>query len=179
MAQFLRQSTAVTILMGQFVDSTDGATAKTALSIAQADVRLSKNGADPAQKDDSGTAVHKENGYYAVTLDATDTGALGRLRVMISKATALGVKDDFVVFPGPVFDALVSGTAGLAANVLQWNGHAVEEAINGEPVVTLDATQTAYAPAKAGDEMDIVNSPNSVGIGVIVQAIWGTRPWQA
>jgi hypothetical protein len=41
----------------------------------------------------------------------------------------------------------------IDCNALYWNGHAVLEAVNGSPVVTLGATQAAYAPAKAGDAM--------------------------
>lgn len=45
----LKQSTAANIVLGPFVDSTDGVTAETALSIAQANVRLSKNAGTIAQ----------------------------------------------------------------------------------------------------------------------------------
>jgi hypothetical protein len=41
-----------------------------------------------------------------------------------------------------------------AVNVTKWNGGTVSTpAVTGEPVVTLGATQAAYAPAKAGDVM--------------------------
>jgi hypothetical protein len=46
--QWLREDTVVTVKLGPFVDSTDGATAKTGLTIQKADVRLSKNGGDMA-----------------------------------------------------------------------------------------------------------------------------------
>jgi hypothetical protein len=157
MTRWLRQGTNATVLMGQFVDSVDGATAKTALSLVQADVRLSKNGGDPAQKHEATTATHKENGYYAVPIDDTDTGTLGRLRIMITKATSLGAKDDFMVLPPAVFDAMVAGSDNLDVNAVQWNGHAVLEAVNGSPVVTLGATQTAYPPAQAGAEMTLTD----------------------
>ena len=42
---YLKQSTAATLALGPFVDATDGVTAETGLTISQADVRLSKNGA--------------------------------------------------------------------------------------------------------------------------------------
>ena len=38
--------------------------------------------------------------------------------------------------------------------------------------VTLAADQPDYAPSKAGDKMDLVNSPNITGLGVLVQSIW-------
>ena len=43
---YLKQSTAVDVILGPFVDEDDGKTAETGLTIAQADVRLSKNGAN-------------------------------------------------------------------------------------------------------------------------------------
>lgn len=46
----------------------------------------------------------------------------------------------------------------LDVNVYTWNGTAVTApAIAGSPVVTLNATQAAYAPAKAGDAMTLTN----------------------
>ena len=46
---YLRQSTTQTIRFGPFLDSTDGITAETALTIAQADMQLSLDGAAFAQ----------------------------------------------------------------------------------------------------------------------------------
>lgn len=45
-------------------------------------------------------------------------------------------------------------TANQAVNVAQWGGSNIATpAVTGQPVVTLGATQAAYAPAKAGDAM--------------------------
>jgi len=109
----LRQSTAVTIKLGPFVDATDGVTAETALTIAQADVRLTKNGGDIAQKSESASATHDELGYYNVALDTTDTNTVGTLRVMVSESGALPVFRDFQIVEEAVYDALFgSGAAG-------------------------------------------------------------------
>jgi len=110
--EFLKQSTAVTKKMGPFVDDTDGKTVETALTISQADVRLSKNGGAFAQKNDSNAASHDENGYYGVQLDATDTATLGSLRVAISESGALPVWQDFMVIPSHIYDWLF-GSGGL------------------------------------------------------------------
>lgn len=112
----LKQSTTATIKLGPFIDDTDGKTAETALSIAQADVRLSKNGGDFAQKNSTTSATHDENGYYDISLDATDTGTLGRLRVAVSKSGALPVWQDFLVVTANVYDTLCS-TDSLDVNV--------------------------------------------------------------
>ena len=50
MPSWLKQSTAVDIALGPFVDAADGVTPETALTIAQADVRLKKNAGAWAQK---------------------------------------------------------------------------------------------------------------------------------
>ena len=50
---YLKQSTAVTLKLGPFVDSSDGNTEETALTINAADVKLSKNGGTFAAKNDS------------------------------------------------------------------------------------------------------------------------------
>jgi len=112
----LKQSTATTIKLGPFIDDTDGKTAETALTIAQADVRLSKNGGDFAQTNNTAGATHDENGYYDIPLNATDTGTLGRLRVAVSKSGALPVWQDFLVVTANVYDTLCS-TDSLDVNV--------------------------------------------------------------
>ena len=112
----LKQSTAATIKLGPFIDDTDGKTAETGLTIAQADVRLSKNGGDFAQTNNTAGATHDENGYYDIPLNATDTGTLGRLRVAVSKSGALPVWQDFLVVTANVYDTLCS-TDSLDVNV--------------------------------------------------------------
>ena len=104
----LKQSTAATIKFGPLIDDTDGKTTETGLTIAQADVRLSKNGGDFAQKNSATSATHDENGYYDIPLDATDTGTLGRLRIAVSKSGALPVWQDFLVVTANVYDTLFS-----------------------------------------------------------------------
>jgi hypothetical protein len=58
---FLKQSTAYTFRIGPFLDDANGKTAETALTITQADVRLSKDGAAFAQKNDATSCTHDEN----------------------------------------------------------------------------------------------------------------------
>jgi len=120
--QLLRQSTAVTRKIGPFVDSTDGVTPETGLTIAQADVRLSKNGGDFAQKNDATGCTHDEDGWYGCPLDATDTGTLGSLVIAIAVSGALPVWHEFTVVPANVYDALVAGSDVLEADLTQIGG---------------------------------------------------------
>lgn len=114
----LKQSTAVTLKLGPFVDSADGFTAKTALTIAQADVRLSKSNGAYAQKNDATSATHDENGEYAVPLNSTDTGTLGRLKIMIVKSGALPVWVECWVYQANVYEAMFGGTEFLEVTPL-------------------------------------------------------------
>lgn len=113
MTILLKQSTAVEIPFGPFVDDVDGKTAETALTISQADVRLKKNGGSWAQKNDTTSATHEENGYYEIPLNSTDTNTLGRLRVAVNESGALPVWQDFMVVPANVYESLVNGVEWL------------------------------------------------------------------
>ncbi len=118
----LKQSTAVTIKLGPLVDDADGKTAETALTISQADIRLSKNGGDFAQSNNAAGATHDENGYYDIPLDTTDTNTLGRLLVAVSESGALPVWKEFIVLPANVYDSLVGGTDKLDVNAAELGG---------------------------------------------------------
>lgn len=120
---WLRQSTAVTVKIGPFVDNADGDTEETGLTISQADVRLSKNGGNYAQKNESSACTHDELGEYDCALDATDTGTLGRLRLAVHESGALHVVKEFMVVPANVWDSLF-GSDKLDVSVVQWLGTA-------------------------------------------------------
>lgn len=128
---WLKQSTAVTIKMGPFVSSTDGVTPQTALTIAQADIRLTKNGGAFAQTHNAAGGTHDENGYYGIPLDTTDANTLGTLRVAIFKTGALPVWQDFEIVAANVYDSLIGGGAELAVNVDQWKTGAPNALIAG------------------------------------------------
>lgn len=108
---FLRQSTAVDIAIGPFVDATDGVTAETGLTIAQADVRLKKNAGAWAQVNDNTSATHEEAGWYEKELDATDTNTVGILLVSVQESGALPVWHSFQVLEEAVYDALFAASA--------------------------------------------------------------------
>ena len=122
---YLKQSTATTIKLGPFVDDTDGKTAETALTLSQADIRLSKAGGDMAQKTESSSCTHDEIGIYDCALDTTDTGTLGRLSVMVHESGALPVRQDYFVVTANVFDSLAS-TDLLQVDVQQVSGSSAD-----------------------------------------------------
>jgi hypothetical protein len=102
----LRQSTAVDIPIGPFLDETDGKTIEDGLTITQPDVRLKKNGGNWAQKSAAQTLSHEEFGYYELTLSTTDTDTLGLLKIAVHESGALPVWLDAVVMPANVWDSL-------------------------------------------------------------------------
>jgi hypothetical protein len=118
---YLKQSTAITLKIGPFLDETDGKTAETGLTIAQADVRLSKNGGDIAQKTESTSCAHDELGIYGCPIDATDTNTLGRLQLWVHESGALPVFIDYMVVTANFYDSLFS-TDKLQVDLTQLGG---------------------------------------------------------
>lgn len=151
MTIWLKQSTAVTIVLGPFVDSTDAVTAETGLTISQADVRLSKNGGAFAQKNNATSCSHMEIGHYSCPLSTTDTNTLGALRVAVAESGALPVWADFMVAPANVWDSLF-GADKLDINVEEWNATAVPaEHTAGYPIATIkDGTGTGEIDTTSG-----------------------------
>lgn len=115
--KLLKQSTAVTIKLGPFLDSTDAVTAETALTISQSDVLLSKNYGAFAQKNDSSAATHDAAGWYGVPLNTTDTATLGPLQIHVNESGALPVWDFYTVVPANVYNSIVAGSGYLNVNV--------------------------------------------------------------
>lgn len=154
MATWLKQSTAVDIALGPFVDSTDGFTAETALTISQADVRLKKNANNWGQKSEATSATHEENGWYEVKLDTTDTNTLGILVVAVNETGALPVWREFLVLPANIYDSLVSGSASdyLQVDVAQISGSNVStsSAQLGVNLVNISGSAVSTSTAQLG-----------------------------
>jgi len=140
----LKQNTAFVWKAGPFVDDGDGKSAETGLTIAQADIRITKNGGDYAQSHNSAGGTHDETGNYDIPLDTTDVNTVGTLRVMIQKSGALPVWQDFFVYPANVYDSLV-GSDLLDINVSKIN----------------ETSQTA------GDLTALINALNDISLGDI------------
>ena len=119
--QYLKQSTAVTLKIGPFLDETNGKDAETGLTIAQADVRLSKNGANIAQKGDATSCTHDELGVYGCPVSTTDTGTLGRLQLWVHESGALPVFHEYMVVTANFYDSVCS-TDTLKADLTQIGG---------------------------------------------------------
>jgi hypothetical protein len=121
---FLRGNTASQeVLFGPFVDSTDGNTAETALTIANTDIKLWKSGATTLASKNSGGATHISNGNYYAVLDATDTATYGPMEIVVQVAGALAVRREYIVLPEIVYDSFVPASSGAPLplwGVLDW-----------------------------------------------------------
>ncbi len=146
--RFLKQSTSSTLLLGPFLDETDGKTAETALTISQADVLLWKEGGTTlAQKNESTTCTHRSNGYYTCPIDTTDTNTLGTLVVTVAESGALPVRQDYLVVPANVYDSLVLGTDLLQGDVQEINGNTTAAdnlAVSAQEMYTGTVDNTAF-----------------------------------
>lgn len=156
----LKQSTAATVVLGPFVDSTDGVTAETALTISQADVRLSKNAGTFAQANEATSATHMENGYYSKPLSTTDTNTLGRLTITVSEAGALPIRQEYEILPAHEWDALFTAT-GSALRGIKAYGTAQ----------SATATTVVLAASEA--------IPNDVVNGDLIAVYDSTNGWQS
>lgn len=140
---FLRQSTTQTIRFGPFLDSTDGVTAETALTIAQADRQISKDGGAFAQSNHTGNSTHDTDGWYSDDLNATDTNTVGELILQVVVTGSLPVWFRYWVIEESIYDAVYGASAaGFDSNqrvdVGEWLGNAVT-ASSGNPDVNIES----------------------------------------
>ncbi len=119
--KFLRQSTAATVVVGPFVDVTDGFTAEAGLTDQSANGRLIKNGTGGAITVSSW--AHDWNGQYLVGLSTAHTDTVGRLRLAFyDVATYRPVVEDFMVLPANSYDSIVAGSDVLQTDLTQIDG---------------------------------------------------------
>ena len=183
---YLKQSTAVDILLGPCIDDTDGKTAETGLTL---DVEISMNGQALANKTDADTPVHDAagtvDGYYNCELDATDTGTLGIITVVAHAAGFLPVRHDYQVVTANWYDTMCS-TDQFDVNVTNVAGTAQTANDNGADINTLitevgkvpksdgavswNATALAAIEAEANDALEAVQLDHLLGVTTGVAA---------
>jgi hypothetical protein len=111
-----KADTAKTIPIGPFLDSTDGITAETALTISQADVLLWKEGGTTfAQKTEATACTHRSNGFYTCPFDTTDTNTEGTLTISVAETGAVPVWHECQVLAADFYDARYGATALVTA----------------------------------------------------------------
>lgn len=125
---YLRQSTASQeIPLGYFLDSADGNTEETGLTIANTDIKLWKTGATTLADKNSGGATHISNGIYYAVLDATDTDTLGSLVIFVHVAGALAIRLECVVLAANIYDSMIAASDNLQIDLVQAGGSVISQ----------------------------------------------------
>jgi hypothetical protein len=159
---YLRQSTASQVrTIGPFIDDGDFKTLENALTIANTDILIKKNGAASAAKNSGGATADASGGLYHLTWDATDTETVGELYGSVKVAGALVVFFSYVVLEEAVYDALfVASAPGYVVdqpvNVTKWLGTAAATpTVAGVPEV--DITHLVGVAQSATDLKDFAD----------------------
>jgi hypothetical protein len=171
----LRQSTASQeVPLGYFVDSADGNTEETSLSIANTDIKLWKMGATSLANKNSGGATHISNGLYYTVLDATDTGTLGSLVIFVHVSGALPVRLECEVLTANVYDSWIAGSdtfdvqvTGIAAGAITATAIATDaidaDALADNAITAGTFAADAITDAKVASDVTIASVTGAVG----------------
>jgi len=101
--QFLKQSTAASVIVGPVLDADGNAYTSAVIG----DFNLTKNGTTAALAA-AATATHSHNGNYIIALTAGNTDTLGRLAISMNKSTYGMTIFRYDVLTANQFDALVT-----------------------------------------------------------------------
>lgn len=164
MVQELKQSTAIVVHVGPFVDVGDGFTPETGVTLSGADeAEVLKNAATTTTSISGLTfaAITSCDGWYALSLTTSETDTLGHLEVIVhDDSVCLPVHVRFEVVTANVFDSRYS-TDKLEVDVTQWLGTATPApGTAGVPSVDVLRWNTAVVavPTVAGvPEVDVTH----------------------
>ena len=121
MAQILRQSTQVIVVIGPFVDVGDAFTPETGVTLSGADEAEILKANTSTTTDISGAtwaAITGCDGYYALTLTTSHTDTVGALTVMVNDdSVCLPVLARFQVIEEAAYDAMYAASADPKADI--------------------------------------------------------------
>ena len=168
MALPLRIATAnQVVILGPFLNSTDGVTAVTA-ALNNNDIKVYKHNSNTGANKNSGGATHIASGFFYSTLDATDTDTAGRMVVSSSMAGTLPVWHEFHVHNNVWFDSAY-GTDYLQVDTIQFNSANVSNTAAQIGVNVIQIANNAPASALIGN-VTSVNSLNGFAANAITAA---------
>lgn len=147
--RFLKSTASQLIQIGPFLDDDDGITPKTGLTIANTDIQFLKNDGTSFVNKNSGGATEIANGWYYITLDATDTNTEGSL--------IMRCKIDDCLLVWREWEVIDPASALYGVNVVNWKGSAA-------PAMTGDAYARLGAPAGASVSADIAALPTDADV---------------
>ena len=160
MARKLKQSTAKTVVVGPFVDSSGAAV--TAPTIASIDITAYKDGGTavtitPAASGSSNDMVHVDDGFYSLELTATDTNTCGYLRLTFQISGSLIFMEDFEIVDGASYNQEVLGYEYTSEGKRIWfvDGSTDGTGDTGTRAAPFDTVVAAVAAAGPGDTIRI------------------------
>lgn len=159
---------AANLKMGPFLDEDDGKTVKNGLagSLVQAEIRLSLDGGNFAQKNDTSACTFDEEGWYDCPINATDTANEGSLLVAAHVSGALPVWGYYTIAPSNTFDA-ARGT-----DVLQVDAVEISSASGAADNLEDDYDVTGYSKTASS----IATTVSCTDVGATgVSSIWTDR----
>lgn len=119
MSDVIRQSTAVSLIVGPILDG-DGAAVT---SVVIGDLLVSKNGGEPSALDGDATLAHDHAGHYVLALTANDADTVGRTVVTLDDETNVMQPVRLQVIEEAVYDQLYAASAvGLGGCKLAADG---------------------------------------------------------
>jgi len=170
----IKQATSTSVMIGPFLDDTDGVTPETGLTISNTDVRISINGGNMAAKN-AGGCTHDEIGWYTCTFDATDTANEGMMQIMVNESGALPVYHTLQIVNAVTYESLYSdaGDDYIQSDARQIEGIDATDQLDshdGNPLpATEDGSSFINIPFRtvegAYDEDDILRLISSVLFG--------------
>ncbi len=168
---FLQANTAVDVIVGPFIDDTDGKTAETGLTITQVECRISKNGANTIQKNEVTSLTHDELGNYVCKFDTTDTNTEGILTLMIHESGALAVKVEYQVLAQAAYISLMTAkdTGYIGVDVEEVDGtDQTPNDMSGDidEILTDTGTTIPGTITTAQNDLDTITG----GVGVVLDA---------
>ncbi len=111
--QWLKQSTAVSKIIGPILDSTGVEYASAVIG----DLSLSKNGGTLTALAATATLTYIANGMYTLALTTGNTDTLGSAEISCNKSTYQMPPREFMVLPSTVYDALTTNATTAAGGL--------------------------------------------------------------
>jgi hypothetical protein len=154
-------------VIGPFLNSTDGVSAVNT-TITNNDIKIYTHNNTAAANKNSGGATHIAGGYYHLTYDATDTGALGRMLVSCSMNGALPVWHEYAVVNASVYEALY-GSNFLQSDMIKIAGANVSNTTAQLGVNVIQIANNAPANSIIGT-VNLANNLAAMGANVLTAA---------
>jgi len=177
--RYLRQNTAVSEIIGPFVDVSDAVTPETAL--IGSDMTCAIFFGPQIQISDfldSSRFVHKKYGYYTLSLTASDTNTTsGIVITLASDSVCLPVWVNYRTLPTNVYDSLFKGNDYLQVDTQYLSGNAIQQ--TGGHVHAYDDVGNAIATSASIAGLNDISINDITGDGTTVSAlqVYGDTSW--